>query len=151
MDQNRIEKKAVGKSLSLFYKCPFVTFDSDMPVPYELLTKLKKSFLVQYSWVPLSWEMSSGAVDILIDDPANLTKTDHIAALIKTNNINYSVGIKEDIEKIIKYFFDKKRDSGTDIDTEEEGADGFDLIPDIDLKKKMMRKCLKNLMNPQVR
>ena len=135
MDQNRIEKEAIGKSLSLFYKCPFVTFDSDMPVPYELLTKLKKSFLIQYSWVPLRWEMTSGAVDILIDDPADLTKTDHIAALIKTNNINYSVAIKEDIEKIINYFFDQKSDSGTDIDTEEEGADAFDLIPDIDFEE----------------
>jgi len=132
MEQNRIEKEEIGKSLSLFYKCPFIAFDKDMPIPYELLTKLKQSFLLQYSWVPLSWDMTSGTVDILIDDPADLIKTDHIAALIYTHNINYFVGIKEDITKFIKYFFDKKNETGI---TTEEVADSFDIIPDIDFEE----------------
>jgi len=76
MEQNRIEKEEVGKSLSLFFKCPFISFNPDMPVPYELLTKLKQSFLLQYNWVPLNWDMKSGTVDILIDDPTDLIKTD---------------------------------------------------------------------------
>ncbi len=130
MEQNRIEKEKIGESLSLFFKCPFIAFNPDMPVPYELLTKLKQSFLLQYSWVPLNWEMKSGTVDILIDDPADLIKTDHIAALIYTNNINYFVGIKEDIAKIIKYFFDKRHETG-DL-AEEHAADSFDIMPDID-------------------
>lgn len=133
MEQNRIEKEKIGESLSLFFKCPFIAFNSDMPVPYELLTKLKQSFLLQYSWVPLNWEMKSGTVDILIDDPTDLIKTDHIAALIYTNNINYFVGIKEDIAKIIKYFFDKRHETG-DL-AEEHATDSFDIIPDIDFEE----------------
>ncbi len=133
MEQNRIEKEKIGESLSLFFKCPFMAFNPDMPVPYELLTKLKQSFLLQYSWVPLNWEMKSGTVDILIDDPTDLIKTDHIAALIYTNNINYFVGIKEDIAKIIKYFFDKRHETG-DL-AEEHAADSFDIIPDIDFEE----------------
>jgi len=133
MEQNRIEKEKIGKSLSLFFKCPFIAFNPDMPVPYELLSKLKQSFLLQYSWVPLSWDMTSGTVDILIDDPADLIKTDHIAALIYTHNINYFVGIKEDIAKIIKYFFDKRHEAG-DL-AEEHVADSFDIMPDIDFEE----------------
>ena len=133
MEQNRIEKEKIGKSLSLFFNCPFTAFSPDMPVPYELLTKLKRSFLLQYSWVPLNWEMTSGTVDILIDDPTDLIKTDHIAALIYTNNINYFVGIKEDIAKIIKYFFDKRHETGTI--AEENVVDSFDIMPDIDFEE----------------
>jgi len=133
MEQNRIEKEGIGKSLSLFFKCPFAAFSPDMPVPYELLTKLKQSFLLQYSWVPLNWEMTSRTVDILIDDPNDLIKTDHIAALIYTNNINYFVGIKEDIEKIIKYFYDKKHETGTI--AEGNVVDSFDIMPDIDFEE----------------
>ena len=133
MEQNRIEKEQIGKSLSLFFKCPFISFNPDMPVPYELLTKLKQSFLLQYSWVPLNWDMKSGTVDILIDDPTDLIKTDHIAALIYTNNINYFVGIKEDIAKIIKYFFDKRHEAG-DPD-EEHAVESFDIMPDIDFEE----------------
>jgi type II secretory ATPase GspE/PulE/Tfp pilus assembly ATPase PilB-like protein/tetratricopeptide (TPR) repeat protein len=133
MEQNRIKKEKIGKSLSLFFKCPFISFNSDMPVPYELLTKLKQSFLLQYSWVPLNWDMKSGTVDILIDDPTDLIKTDHIAALIYTNNINYFVGIKEDIAKIIKFFFDKRQETG-DL-AEEHVAESFDIIPDIEFEE----------------
>lgn len=133
MEQNRIEKEKIGKSLSLFFKCPFIAFSTDMSVPYELLTKLKESFLLQYSWVPLNWDMTSGTVDILIDDPADLIKTDHIAALIYTNNINYFVGIKEDIAKIIKYFFVKRHETGAI--AEEDVVDSFDIMPDIDFEE----------------
>ncbi|MBW2239903.1 MAG: Flp pilus assembly complex ATPase component TadA, partial [Deltaproteobacteria bacterium] len=133
MEQNRIKKETVGKSLSLFYKCPFVAFNPDMSVPFELLTKLKKSFLIQYNWVPLNWDMKSGAVDILIDDPTDLIKTDHIASLVYTNNINYFVGIKEDITKIIKHFFETKDESGTTV--EKGTVDAFDMMPDIEFEE----------------
>ncbi len=133
MDQNRLEKEDIGKSLSFFYKCPFIAFDPDMPVPYELLTKLKKTFLLQNIWVPLGWDMASGVLEILIDDPLNLAKTDHISALMKTNNINFSVGIKEDIEQIINKFFDPS--SMPEASFEEDTDDTFDMMPEIDFEE----------------
>lgn len=133
MDQNRIDKEDIGKSLSFFYKRPFVAAENDIPIPYELLTKLKKTFLLQNSWVPLSWDMASGVLDILIDDPLNLVKTDHISALMKTNNINFLVGIKEDIEQIINRFFDPSTLPETSV--EEDNADSFDMIPEIDFEE----------------
>ena len=91
----RIKKDEVGKSLSYYFKCPFKAFDPKTPVPYELLTKLKKAFLVQNTWVPLSWEMTTGEVEILIDNPSDITKTDYISTLIKAKKIKMAVGIKD--------------------------------------------------------
>jgi type II secretory ATPase GspE/PulE/Tfp pilus assembly ATPase PilB-like protein len=147
MEQNRVKKEDIGKSLSLFYKCPFIVHDPQAPVPYELLTKLKKTFLIQNSWVPLGWEMASGIVDVLIDDPGDLTKTDNIFALMKAKKINYSVGIKEDISRTIHMFFDLKGKTGSqtvndtdsgfdmmdlDIDFEEEEDPAYDVPDEID-------------------
>ena len=134
MEQNRVQKEDIGKSLSLYYNCPFMTFDHKMPVPLELLGKLKKTFLTQNSWVPLTWEMSTRAVDILIDDPGDLTKTDNIAVLMKTKNINFSVGMKEDISKIINMFYEQK--SGATTDLKEDADDSFDMMElDIDFEE----------------
>ena len=108
IEQIRIKKEEVGKSLSLFYKCPFKAFDDKTPVPYELLTKVKKAFLLQNTWVPLSWEMTTGEVEILIDNPADITKTDYISTLIKAKRIKLAVGIQEDILATINSFFDQK-------------------------------------------
>ncbi|MBW1725714.1 MAG: Flp pilus assembly complex ATPase component TadA [Deltaproteobacteria bacterium] len=69
----------------------------------------------------------------MIDDPTDLIKTDHIASLVYTNNINYFVGIKEDITKIIKHFFERKDESGTT--AEESTVDAFDMMPDIEFEE----------------
>ena len=87
----------------MFYNCPFKEFDPDIPIPVELISKLKKSFLLHYTWVPLSWGKSY--VEILVDDPRDLRKTDHIKALMANQKLRFSVGIKEDIVKYIERFF----------------------------------------------
>ena len=97
VDRFKVKKEEVGKSLSLYYGCAFREFDPEAPVPVELTNKLKKSFLLYYVWVPLSWDKSG--VEILVDDPKDLRKTDHIKALMTNQKINLSIGIKEDIEK----------------------------------------------------
>ncbi|MFO7784685.1 MAG: ATPase, T2SS/T4P/T4SS family [Thermodesulfobacteriota bacterium] len=113
-----ISKQEIGKSLSLFYGCAFRNFDADLPVPVELIRNLKKAFLLQDAWVPISWDKDG--VEILIEDPNDLTKTDHIRALVRAKKLIFSVGIREDIEAYIRAFFEHRTDSG-----KEEGATGF--------------------------
>lgn len=133
MEDLRVSKEQVGKSLSAFYNCPFVKYEKDMPIPIELLGKLKKAYLIQNHWVPLNWEMTEGLVEILIDDPKNLEKTDNIYALINAKNIKFAVGIQEDIEKIIELFYDgkPKDDSQGDIGS----GDTFDMMMDVDFEE----------------
>jgi type II secretory ATPase GspE/PulE/Tfp pilus assembly ATPase PilB-like protein len=131
IDTFSVNKQEIGKSLSLYYRCPFREYKEDLEVPYELIRKLKKAFLVQNCWVPLAWELNS--VDVLIDDPSDLLKTDPIPGLLNAKKINYMVGIREDIEKIIRGFYDEKKDSGDaagdDVDED------FDMMPDIDFEE----------------
>lgn len=128
MQEFQIRKREIGKSLSLFYGCPFRTFDPKVPVPVELIGSLKKPFLLHDMWVPLGW--SQKGVEILIDDPGDLRKTGLIKGLTKTKRIHFSVAIKEDIEAFIRFFFDKKReDAVTDMINE------LDLIPDISFEE----------------
>jgi type II secretory ATPase GspE/PulE/Tfp pilus assembly ATPase PilB-like protein len=92
---------------------------------------LKKTFLLNEQWVPLSW--GKEGVEILINDPTDLSKTDHIRALIKTKKIKFSVAVKEDIDAFIKLFFDEKR---TDMLAQEEDMiEDFDLIPDVSFEE----------------
>lgn len=107
LQQFKIDKNALGKSLSEYSGCKFRSFDPNLPVPIELIRNLKKSFLLNELWIPLSWDKNE--VEILVDDPKNLIKTDRIHALMKASKINFSVGTKEDIEAFINYFFDNKK------------------------------------------
>ncbi|MBW1704928.1 MAG: Flp pilus assembly complex ATPase component TadA [Deltaproteobacteria bacterium] len=131
IEQFKVKKEAVGKSLSFFYGCPFRIYDPELPKPIELIGNLKKTFLLHELWVPLNW--GKEGIELLIDDPRDLNKTDHIRTLLKTKKINFSVAIKEDIENFVKMFFDeKKRDDSGPMENME---DEFDLIPDVSFEE----------------
>jgi len=133
MQDLRVDKHQIGKSLSGYYNCPFVKFDKDMPIPVELLGKLKKAFLIQNHWVPLNWDMTEGLVEILIDDPKNLEKTDNIYALINAKNIKFAVGIQEDIKKVIELFYDGKKKDEKDQGRGE--TENFDMMMDVEFEE----------------
>ncbi|RLB29653.1 MAG: type II/IV secretion system protein, partial [Deltaproteobacteria bacterium] len=128
IDHFKVNKEEVGKSLSLFYNCPFKSFDPGTPIPVELIRNMKKSFLLHDLWVPLSW--SKDGVEILLDDPRDLTKTDQISSLMKTKKIIIFVGIKEDIEQFITHFFDTKPEEAVEDMIEE-----LDMIPDVSFEE----------------
>jgi len=136
IDQYKISKADIGKSFSAFYGCQFRVYDQNISAPVELLGNLKKTFLLNELWIPLSWNKEG--LDILVDDPKNLYKSDNIKALMKTRKINFSVGIKEDIEEYIKRFFDSGQ--GTS-ESYQEGSDysELDIIPDISFEEEEER------------
>ena len=114
IDHFKIKKDAILQSFSMFYDCRFRSFDANIPTPIELIGNLKKSFLIQSLWVPISW--SKDGIEILVDDPTDLSKIDYIKALIKTEQILFSVGIKEDIVAFINKFFDKNSQVSSSVD-----------------------------------
>ncbi|OQY47734.1 MAG: general secretion pathway protein GspE [Desulfobacteraceae bacterium 4572_87] len=128
IEQFKLSKEEVGKSLSLYYRCPFRSFDANTEIPVELIGNLKKAFLLHDSWVPMSW--GKNGVEILIDDPGDLRKTGQIRGLTKTTRIIFSVGIREDIEKYVRHFFEKKAESST-----KDMISELDMIPDIDFEE----------------
>ena len=132
IEHNKINKAAIGKSFSLFYDTPFREYDPSVTVPVELLSNLKKAFLLNEYWVPMSWDKEG--VEILVDDPRDLNKTDNIRALMKTSRINFTVAIREDIEQYIKLFFDGVQQT-QDGKTAEQSLDDFDLIPDVSFEE----------------
>ncbi len=121
----------IGKSFSQFYGCPFRKYDPDVATPYELLGSLKKSFLINEVWVPLNW--GKDGVEILVDNPRDLNKTDNIRALMKSSKINFSVAIREDIELYINQFY--SADQQLEVAVGEDGIDAFDEILDVSFEE----------------
>ena len=131
VEQFRIKASNVGKSLSLYYGCPFKGYSAELPPPLELVSQLKKSFLLHDLWVPLSWDKNG--VEILVDDPKDLHKIDNMRALIKAGQFNLSVGFKEDIEKYIRRFLGAR--TATETHARESAPDDVEMMPDISFEE----------------
>lgn len=103
MQKYGVSKKDIGKSLSLFFGCPFVSFDPKIPAPLDLIQGLKYQYLKHNYWVPLKREDEK--IIVAIDNPHDLTRVDIIKNLLQTPNIELVVSTKEDIESFIDHFW----------------------------------------------
>ena len=103
LNQLKIPKQTIGRSLSQFFKVPFVEYDPDTPVPDELFSRVKVPFMRRNVWVPLRNE--AGRIVVAIDNPADLQKTNEIKSIFKNDgHIHYCVALQEDILRYIDLF-----------------------------------------------
>jgi type II secretory ATPase GspE/PulE/Tfp pilus assembly ATPase PilB-like protein len=102
MQDYKIPKAEIGKSLSNFYKVPFVDYNQNAPIPGELLSGLKVPFMKSNHFVPL--RVDDGKVVVATDNPNDLQKADSIKMLFPGKPVGFSVALKEDIQKYISLF-----------------------------------------------
>src|SRR5439155_892023 len=70
IDRYKVQKPDIGKSLSQFYKCPYMQYNDRTIVDPELLKNLNVDYLKKNHWLPLKRDRTT--IEILIDDPGDL-------------------------------------------------------------------------------
>jgi type II secretory ATPase GspE/PulE/Tfp pilus assembly ATPase PilB-like protein len=98
----KVPKPEIGKSLSRFYKAPFVDYNKNAPIPGELLARVKVPFMKSNAFVPLRVE--EGRVLVAIDNPHDLQRVDNIRMLFAGQQVSFAVALREDIEQYILLF-----------------------------------------------
>ena len=107
MKDLKIPKTEIGKSLSRYYKTPFVEYNARTPIPGDLLTGLKVPFMRNNCFVPLRVE--EGKVVILTDNPNDLQKIDQIKVLFPGKQLKFFVSLENDIQEYIKLFLQDEK------------------------------------------
>jgi type II secretory ATPase GspE/PulE/Tfp pilus assembly ATPase PilB-like protein len=102
VNELKIPKKDLGKSLRKYYRIPFVSYNNNVPIPGELLIGLKVAFMRTNHWVPLCTEEQK--VVIAINDPHDLQKIDEIKTLFPNQPIKFCVALKQDILDYVTLF-----------------------------------------------
>ncbi|MFC1812346.1 ATPase, T2SS/T4P/T4SS family [Thermodesulfobacteriota bacterium] len=102
-----VPKKAVGESLSAYYKLPLQEYDHRIvELPDSLIDRLNESFLRSKLWAPL--RLKEQSIDIALNDPHDLHTLEKIKRLIKKKKFKYYVALKEDILSFIDLVFNKR-------------------------------------------
>jgi type II secretory ATPase GspE/PulE/Tfp pilus assembly ATPase PilB-like protein len=106
INQFGVEKEEIGKSLSEYYKCPFIVFDElEVGNAPACVKGVKEHFFRTNVCVPIKEE--KGVLLVALDNPYDISKTDAIKTVLKASKYEFAVGLKEDIDKYIDYFFGK--------------------------------------------
>jgi type II secretory ATPase GspE/PulE/Tfp pilus assembly ATPase PilB-like protein len=95
LDTYRIPKADLGQALARFYGCPFLPFDEHVMVDRSLLKDLNFEFLKANYWLPL--RRDGATIDVLVDNPKDLLKTEHIQMLLRGAPLRWLVGLRPDI------------------------------------------------------
>jgi type II secretory ATPase GspE/PulE/Tfp pilus assembly ATPase PilB-like protein len=107
LKEMKVRKDDVGRSVAQYYNCDYVPFDSNYPIPGDLLAKLKPVYLKNNLWVPLG--RVDGKIKILIDNPTRLDRIDSIKSLLPAEGYEFAVGFRDDILQFLDYFYGTPR------------------------------------------
>lgn len=102
MKDLKIKKSDVCKSLSRYYKTPFIEYNARIPIPGDLLAGVKIPFMRNNHFVPI--RMEEGKLLIAVDNPNDLQKIDQIKVLFPGKPVKFCVSLEEDILGFIKLF-----------------------------------------------
>jgi type II secretory ATPase GspE/PulE/Tfp pilus assembly ATPase PilB-like protein len=107
---HKISKQTIGQSLSQFFNVPFVEYDPNIPVPEELVSRVKSSFMRLNVWVPLRNE--SGRIEVAVTNPSDIQKTNEIKSIFKKDGaIHCCVALRDDIFRYIDRFTRSEKQS----------------------------------------
>lgn len=98
----QIPKKEIGSALERYFKTSFIEYNTNYPIPGDLMTGLKIPFMRTNIWVPL--KSDGKKVVIAVDNPFDLKKIDDIKALFPGRPVTFFVSLKQDILDFIKLF-----------------------------------------------
>ena len=101
-----IPKREIAQALSQYYGYPFIEFDELQVGPKpSCLEGIKEHFFRQNVCVPIREE--EGRVILAIDDPTDTLRLDMIRRVLKAEEFEINIAIKEDIYQFIDYFYGK--------------------------------------------
>ncbi|RKX61924.1 MAG: type II/IV secretion system protein [Thermodesulfobacteriota bacterium] len=119
LSQFGLDKTELGRSLSEYYRCPFVEFDElEVGTIPSCVRGIKEHFFRTNSCAPINEQ--SGTLTVALDNPHDLAKIDNIRRVLKAKNFEFAVSLKEDINRFIDYFYGKYSIGGSDEDVFEQ-------------------------------
>ena len=95
MEDYKIDADKIGKSLELYYRVPYMAYDSKVVLPVDMMENLGASYLRNNLWVPVGG--SKKEVVILISDPSNYQRIMEIQGILNARNYVFRVGLPEHI------------------------------------------------------
>ncbi len=99
LDQYKVPSSVLGETLGAYYGCPYLAYDEHTVVDGHLLRSLSIDYLRAHSWLPL--KQNGNLIEVLANDPADLTKELDIRRVFPKMIIRYAVGLRRDIEQFL--------------------------------------------------
>lgn len=103
MEQYRVPKEEIGKSLSEFYRCPFFFYDGTQMIPEYIKETVAIEFWKKNLAAPI--DKKPGTLIVAVVDPFDLSKIDVIKSTGLAARVDLQVGLENDILQYLNQSF----------------------------------------------
>ena len=100
MEEFNIEADDIGKSLEHYYRVPYMKYDAEHELPFDLLENIGVSYLKSNLWLPVAGNKEEAV--ILIDDPSDYQRIMEIQGVVNARNYVFRVGLPEHIHEFLR-------------------------------------------------
>ena len=100
MDIHGLGADAIGRSLELHYRVPYMPFEEGLRLPEALVANISREYLRRNLWVPVGGDKHQAIV--LIADPSNHQKIMEIQGLLNARSYVFRVGLPEHIHLFLR-------------------------------------------------
>ena len=122
MEEFNIEADDIGKSLEHYYRVPYMKYDAEHELPFDLLENIGVSYLKSNLWLPVAGNKEEAV--ILIDDPSGYQRIMEIQGVVNARNYVFRVGLPEHIHEFLRGDADADMEAGFDDVFDSLGGEG---------------------------
>jgi type II secretory ATPase GspE/PulE/Tfp pilus assembly ATPase PilB-like protein len=101
MEEFKIEADLIGKSLEFYFRVPYMSYDSELELPLDLLENIGFSYLRSNLWLPVAGDKEEAV--ILIDDPSDYKRIMEIQGVVNAKSYVFRVGLPEHILQFLRH------------------------------------------------
>lgn len=111
IDEFQVQVAHIGMALSKFFAVPYEAFKPDRVIDAELTKKLKRQYVEETNWLPISDDASG--LSILAIDPEHVKTTRVVNLIFSTPRLHYRVTTKREFKLTVDQFFGQSVDTGS--------------------------------------
>ena len=99
VDKYKVPPADIGKSLSQFYRLPYIEYSERTLADPDLLKNLNVDYLKKNHWMPLRRDRNT--LEILIDDPGDIDKQQDIKRAFPGQTVRFAISLRRDLSKFL--------------------------------------------------
>ena len=100
----QVERRAIGKALSIFFDVPYESFKADRPKPLDLVKQIKREYAQSAQWVPV--EDAADGLVVLTTDPERIQSSRVVSNIFpRSPKVVYRVTTAAEFERTLDLFF----------------------------------------------
>jgi len=134
LNEANLSNIEIGTSLERFYQVPYMAYDPNIDIPFDMLKGVNEAYLRKQLWVPVTGDLDE--VVVLVDNPTDSNRIMDIQNVLKASSYQFRVGLPEDI---LRFLGQEAGGSNVDLHElvgrlEEEGLDDeeLDIVESVD-------------------